>query len=172
MDMAKACLSEKSSFGVCLITQGAEVGEAASHEMQGCEALINEWDMEQLGILQVRCTGARRFHILRSETLAGGLIRAEVEFFEEEQDLVLPEEFVPLAALTQRIVQDLVSKPTKPTQSMVQEPYDYASASWVSRRLCEFLPMPGGIKHQLMVLNDPVGRLTLVKHFLQQHGVI
>ena len=172
MEMAKACLANNTGFGVCLISKGSEVGEAASHEPLGCEAQIKDWDMEQLGILQVRCVGARRFKILSSEVNSSGLVQAEVEYLEEESDLVLPQEFVPLAALAQRIIQDIEKKRSNPAQGLVQEPYDFASASWVSRRLCEFLPIPSSIKHQLMMLNDPVGRLNLVKHFLEQQGVL
>jgi uncharacterized protein len=172
MEMAKACLSTGSRFGVCVITSGKEVGGAATHEMVGCEAQIKDWDMQQLGILQIRAMGTRRFQVLSTIVQASGLIEAEVEFLEAEPDQVLPEEFVPLAALTQRIILDLVKRSPEPIQKLVEAPYQYASASWVGQRLCEFLPIPNPIKHQLMHLSDPIGRLKLVKHFLEQQGVI
>jgi uncharacterized protein len=172
MDMAKACLSAGTCFGVCAITAGNEVGGQATHEWVGCEAQIKDWDMQQLGILQVRVLGLRRFNIISSMTQASGLIEAEVEFIEQEVDQVLPEAFVALAALTQKIVLDLDQRRPQAIQKMVEPPYEYASASWVGQRLCEFLPMPPAIKHQLMLLNDPIGRLELVKHFLEQQGVL
>jgi uncharacterized protein len=172
MDMAKACLSSGSSFGVCVITSGKEVGGTATHEMVGCEAQIKDWDMQQLGILQIRALGLRRFQISSSVVQASGLIEAEVEFIDEESDQVLPEEFVPLAALAQRIILDLAKRGSEPIQKMVEAPYQYASSSWVGQRLCEFLPIPNPIKHQLLKLSDPVGRLKLVKHFLKQQGIL
>ncbi len=172
MDMAKACLSSGSSFGVCSITSGREVGDSATHEPVGCEALIKDWDMQQLGILQIRVMGQRRFRIESSVVQSSGLIEAEVEFLGVEQDQVLPEEFVPLAALAQRIILDLEARRPEAIQKMVEPPYEYASASWVGRRLCEFLPIPNPIKHQLMQLSDPLGRLNLVKHFLAQQGIL
>jgi uncharacterized protein len=172
MDMAKACLSAGSTFGVCAITAGQEVGSKASHEMAGCEASIKDWDMEQLGILQIRVAGLRRFTIESSTVLPSGLVEAEVKFIEPEIDQVLPEEYVPLAALAQRIVLDLEQRRSQDIQKMVELPYDYASASWVGQRLCEFLPIPTPIKHQLMVLSDPIGRLKLVQHFLHQQGIL
>ncbi len=172
MDMAKACLSAGSSFGVCSITSGREVGDTAIHESVGCEALIKDWDMQQLGILQIRVMGHRRFSIVSSVVQSSGLIEAEVEFLEAEPDHVLPEEFVPLAALAQRIILDLEERRPEAVQKMAEPPYEYTSASWVGQRLCEFLPIPNAIKHQLMQLSDPVGRLNLVKHFLEQQGVL
>jgi uncharacterized protein len=172
MDMAKACLSSGASFGVCAITAGAEVGGVASHEAIGCEAQIKDWDMQQLGILQIRVTGSRRFEVEAARVNVSGLIEADVKFIDPEPDQVLPVEYVPLAALTQRIIHDLEQKRPEAIQKMVVPPYDYASASWVGQRLSEFLPIPQAVKHQLMVLSDPLGRLKLVKHFLEQEGVL
>jgi uncharacterized protein len=172
MDMAKTCLRDGSSFGVCAITKGQEVGSPAAHELVGCEAKIVDWDMEQLGILQVRVQGLRRFNVLSSQTNQSGLVEAEVAFLAEEPDQVLPEEYVALAALAQRIVQDLEQRKPQAIQKMVELPYDYASARWVGHRLAEFLPLPLPIKHQMMVLNDPLGRLQVLKRFLQTQGVL
>jgi uncharacterized protein len=172
MDMAKSCLREGSNFGVCAITSGPEVGAGAAYEMIGCEAKIQDWDMQQLGILQIRVMGQRRFKVSSSSVSPAGLVEAEVEFLEPEVDQVLPEEFVALAALAQRIVRDLEQRRPEAIQKMVEPPYDYASASWVGQRLCEFLPIRHPIKHQLMALSDPLGRLKLVKHFLEQQDIL
>jgi uncharacterized protein len=172
MDMAKTCLASGSGFGVCAIASGREVGGMATHEAVGCEAKIKDWDMQQLGILQIRVMGLRRFRIISKEVLASGLIEAEVAFVEAEQDQVLPEEFVPLAALAQKIILDLEQRRPEAIQKMVEPPFEYASASWVGQRLSEFLPIPLTIKHQFMELSDPIGRLKLVKHYLEQKGVL
>jgi uncharacterized protein len=172
MDMAKACLNSALSFGVCTITSGQEVGGKATHEMVGCEAQIKDWDMQQLGILQIRVMGLRRFQIHSSVVQGSGLIEAEVEFLAPEPDQILPQEYVPLAALAQRIILDLEKRRSEPVQKVVEAPYQYASASWVGQRLCELLPIPMSVKHQLMQLSDPLGRLKLVKHFLEQQRIL
>lgn len=172
MDMVKDCISSGSRFGVCLITQGQETGAPARHEDIGCEAVLKDWDMEQLGILQIRCMGTRRFRILSSEIRPSGLIEAKVDYLPDEPELVLPEEYVALAALAQRIVGDLEKKRPKPIQKMVEAPYEYASANWVGRRLCEFLPIPNPVKQGLMALDDPAGRLQLVQHYLRLQGIL
>src|SRR3982074_2077521 len=64
MEMAKACLRDGSPFGVGLSREGAEVGAPAMPMDIGCLARIVEWDMEQLGVLQISARGGRRFRIL------------------------------------------------------------------------------------------------------------
>ena len=84
MDMAKACLREDAPFGVCLIREGAEVGAPATPFEVGTLAKISEWDMQQLGLLQIVATGGARFRILERRTQADGLQRARVELLAEE----------------------------------------------------------------------------------------
>ena len=52
----------------------------------------------------------------------------------------------------------------------VESPFD--SATWVSNRLCEFVPIPSKARQRLMELDDPVARLSLIHQYLQQHQVI
>src|SRR5256885_3396588 len=63
VDMAKACLRERSPFGVCLIKEGDEVGTPAVPEPIGCLARILEADVEELGIIKVVTEGLERFRI-------------------------------------------------------------------------------------------------------------
>ena len=79
MDMAKACLRDGAPFGVCLIREGAEVGAPATPFEVGTLAKIAEWDMPQLGLLQIVAEGGERFRILERRSQADGLQRATVE---------------------------------------------------------------------------------------------
>ena len=51
IEMAKACLRDDTSFGVCLILRGAEVlpkgGAAPEFAQTGTLARIETWDMQQ-----------------------------------------------------------------------------------------------------------------------------
>ncbi len=55
---------------------------------------------------------------------------------------------------------------------MVEPPFAFDSAAWVSNRLCEFLPIPMKARQKLMELDDPLVRLSLVHQFLQQRQAI
>jgi Lon protease-like protein len=172
MDMVKACLRTESAFGVCLITRGGEVGEPAEHETIGCLAQIREWDMEQLGVLRIRCVGGQRFEVLERHLQKDGLVRARVRLIDPDPAAPVPAEFAVLPQLVRRIVDDLVARETDTMRQMVAEPLRYEDAGWVANRLCEFLPIPPGTRHRLMALPDPLMRLSLVHQFLAQRQVI
>jgi len=75
LEMAKSCLRDGASFGVCLIREGAEVGAPATPESVGCTARITQWDMQQLGVLQIVAQGEQRFRILERRLQDDGLAR-------------------------------------------------------------------------------------------------
>jgi Lon protease-like protein len=172
MDMVRDCMRTDSPFGVCLMTHGAEVGEPAEHESIGCLAHIRGWDMEQVGLLQLRTVGGARFRIIDRRVGRNGLIRASVEQLPEDPRLPVPESMSACMALVQRIVEDLRQREPDPDRRMIAEPCDFESAAWVANRLCEFLPIADPAKHKLMALDEPLSRLSLVHRWLQQQGVL
>ena len=172
MDMARDCMSKQLPFGVCLITSGGEIGEPAEHEEVGCTATIADWDMQQLGLLQVRAIGGQRFRVLSRRVQADGLIRADAEPIDEDPPALVPDVFVVCSSLVRRIVEDLVLREDDPMKRMIAEPYEFDSATWVGNRLCEFLPISPKARQRLMELDDPLTRLSLIHQYLQQHQVI
>ena len=93
IDMAKACLSEDRPFGVCLITQGEEVatpeGATPAIASVGTLARITDWDMPQLGILQIATRGGLRFQIRAHAKTSGGLVQGEVTTLADEPAMPL-----------------------------------------------------------------------------------
>jgi len=172
MDMVRDCMQRGSLFGVCLIVRGQEVGGAAEHEPVGCLARITDWDMQQFGLLQIRTRGAERFRVTSSRVQPDGLIRADAIRVPPDPELPVPPRFAACIHLVRRIVEDLVEKEPSALNRMVGEPYLYESASWVSNRLSEFLPIPVKAKQKLMELCDPQARLSIVHRYLEQHRVL
>ncbi|MFZ4758933.1 MAG: LON peptidase substrate-binding domain-containing protein [Burkholderiaceae bacterium] len=172
MDMVRDCMQRDAPFGVCLITKGGEVGEAAEHEPIGCLAHIRGWDMEQLGLLQLRTIGGTRFRIVDRRVGRNGLIRASADGLPDDERVDVPDDMADCAALLRKIVDDLREREPDADKRMIAEPCDFESATWVANRLCEFLPIPNPAKHKLMVLDEPLARLGLVQRWLQQHQVL
>lgn len=172
MDMARDCMARERPFGVCLITSGEEVGEAAEHEAVGCTARISDWDMPQLGLLHLRAIGGQRFRTLARRVQPDGLIRADAQEIPEDPPAGLPSEYASCATLLRRIVEELVEREDDPMKRMIAPPYAFDSASWVGNRLCEFVPISPKARQGLMELDDPVTRLSLVHQYLQQHQVL
>ena len=78
LDMAKICLKTDVPFGIALIREGNEVGTPAVPETVGTLAYVTHWDMQNLGILQVRVKGASRFKLLARSISKNGLIVGQV----------------------------------------------------------------------------------------------
>jgi len=183
MDMVRDCLREESMFGVCLIKRGRETGKPAQCETVGCMASIVAWDMQQLGVLNIRALGTKRFRIQHSQVQANGLLVGDVEEIEADTDAPLALEHEPGAALLTRIIEDLDAQRTAAlsaspddgtmlTKNVIERPYRMQSTVWVGNRLCEVLPVSLRAKQKLMELEDGHARLDIVLRFLRQHAVI
>ena len=151
MDMAKACLKDDAPFGVCLIVQGKEVGEPALPAPVGTLARIGEWDMPQLGVLQVVARGEQRFRILERRVRPGGLAVASIEILPDELDAPVPDACATCVRLLERIIEQHAG--------LLEPPHRLDSAAWVGARLAELLPLPLGAKQELLELSDAGARL-------------
>ena len=151
MDMAKACLKDGSPFGVCLIREGAEVGVPATPNSVGTLAKIVDWDMPQLGVLQVTARGERRFRILERRVQPDGLARGRVEILPEETDRVPPENLSRCVKLLERVMEQ--------HPGLIERPHRLDSCSWVASRLAELLPLPLDARQALLELDDARARL-------------
>ena len=164
MDMAKACMKDNSPFGICLIQAGSEVGAAATPYSIGTLAHIADWDMPQLGILNITAQGGQRFLIESSDVGDNGLITAEVSLLSAEPTQPVTDEFSICATVFDTIAQELgaarFSNPMHPEQ-----------AAWLGYRLAESLPIKVSAKQDLLEMNDSLMRLRILQEFLKRQGV-
>lgn len=172
MDMVRECMNKERPFGICQITRGNDAGLPAEHESVGCLATITHWDMEQLGLLHLRVAGIGRFTIVERQVEKSGLIRATIEPLDADPDLAIPQDLHCCRDLVKRLVAQLEREEPREERRLVTKPYGYDSASWVSNRLCEFLPIPPKAKQKLMELDEPLTRLYLVKQFLEKEKIL
>jgi Lon protease-like protein len=163
LEMAKACLRDGSPFGVCLIREGAEVGAPATHEPVGCLARITQWDMQQLGLLQVVAQGGERFRVASEQVRADGLILGEVVLLPESPDAPVAERHGACVRLLERIV-------AEHGERLFAKPFRMDSSAWVGARLAEVLPLPAAMRQKLMELDDPLQRLDILQRLLAQSG--
>ena len=187
MDMVRDCMRDETSFGVCLVADGKGAstnGSAATAEV-GCLARITAWDMQQLGLLQIRTVGADRFRLLASESQPNGLMIGEIDLIEADEDQPIPDEHRPCVGLLTRIIEDMSAQLAEKrrtgeaddgspvlAQLPFEEPFRMESSAWVSNRLCEVLPVPLKAKQKLMELTDAATRLDIVHTYLKQHSVL
>ena len=164
VDMTRDCMKSGKPFGVALIREGGEVGAPAIPEAVGTTAAIADWDMQQLGVLNLSTVGQNRFRIASSAVAANGLITARVEIIAEPPSCEVPAENRVCVTLLRAIASQVGDKHLPP-------PHHFGDAAWVGYRLSEFLPIPLAAKQRLLELDDSVSRLQILTKYLEQHGL-
>ena len=165
LDMAAACMKNGTSFGVCLIASGKELGATAAPHKIGTLAHIDSGDMQQLGILILSVRGGRRFRIVSQEMQSDGLLRARVELLDEPARLEVPVAQQALLPFLQKVVGDMGSE-------KIPKPHAFNDAAWVGYRLTEIIPVQPLAKQKLLELNDPVSRLEILFTYLSQRKLL
>ena len=146
LDLVRDCGRNGSTFGVCLILDGKEVGEPATPAAFGCEAVIEDFDTGEDGLLTLRLRGRRRFHVNRTRVRDNGLVVGEIEWREPDSDDELRPEHALLATVLERIVQQIDDKLPALPQAQLDD------AAWVGWRLAELLPLEP--KQRLGILQE------------------
>ena len=158
MDMAKACLRDGVRFGVCLIREGREVGAPAIPAEVGTLARIGAWDMPQLGLLEITALGEQRFRLLERRVQADGLAMGSIEILPQDDDGSVPEKCMRCVKLLERVIEKQAG--------LFEPPHRLESASWVSARLAELLPLPLAAKQELLELSDARERIERLNALL------
>lgn len=153
LDMISQCMKDGTNFGVCLISDGDEVGSIASAHEIGTMAKIKDWHMEKDGILGVTVSGESRFMVKSSKILANQLMMAEVDFLDEDLGIAnIPEDFQFLVPLLKEYMDKI---PDRYNDVITR----FDDANWVGYRLAELLPLKLSQKQYFLQLDDPVARL-------------
>jgi uncharacterized protein len=153
LDMVRACSRNGQGFGVCLILEGAEVGQPALPAAVGCEARIVDFSTAPDGLLLLSVQGERRFRVRSTRVRDNGLIFAEVDWFDPPTQQTLHPEHQLLALLLRRITE----RAGAPFDQADKASFD--DADWVGWRLAEWLPLSWPDRQSLLVESDPYQRL-------------
>ncbi len=153
LDLVRDCMRQGTTFGVCLIIDGAEAGPPAVPAAFGTEARIEDFGSGDDGLLTLRVRGARRFHVTRTRVRDSGLIVAQVEWCDPDPDDELRPQHALLATLLQRILDQVGGEHAKAA------PARFDDAAWVGWRLAELLPLSDQQRQALLQQHDPHARL-------------
>ena len=153
LDLVRDCGRSGGGFGVCLILEGNEAGAPATPAAFGTEALIEDFDLGEDGLLHLRLRGRRRFHVLRTRVRDNGLVVGEVEWREADVDDELRPEHGLLATLLEKLLEQIDQ------QAPCLAPSQFDNAAWVSWRLAELLPISAAQRLSLLQEDDPHARL-------------
>lgn len=155
--MVAECLRGDGEFGVVLITQGGETGEAAAGHDIGCLARITDWDQGEDGLLAIRAIGTRRFRVRRRRVDTDQLVRAGVELLPETAPVPVPARYRAQAEWVAQVLPQL-------------EPYagiaPQDDAGWLAGRLAELLALKPSQRQTLLEMDGPLARLQRVAAFI------
>ena len=160
LDMVKDCMRNEHGFGVVLIKNGKEAGQAAEAHKTGTECRIADWETLPDGLLGITVYGETKIHIEDVHIQANQLLVGQVQCLEEDPDVKLPEEFEVMRSLLQKVITQ-VGKP----YTTLPVGYDYAG--WVGARLTELLPLQLATKQRLLEIDDHIVRLYHLKEAMQ-----
>ena len=180
VDMVRERMKRDAPFGVVAIRSGDEVGKAAEPHSVGTFAHIVEWDMPELGVLQLQTRGGQRFRVLETRVQPSQLMEARVETLPEVHasgDADAGADALRLCAQVLGIViGDLLDQARQEAGdhfiNPFPEPHHLDSAGWVANRWSEMLPISLGQKQALLEIDDDGLRLTKVEQYLRENRVI
>ena len=165
LDMVRDCLKNNTGFGVCLIQDGREVGEAAQIVDLGVVAKIIDWHQRYDGLLGITARGQERFQVIDKTVQPNQLIIADIEILPEAEPVEMPDRFKHLADIARKLL-------TQVGQHYDEKDSGLNSAGWVSYRLVELLPMQMSLKQYFLELEDPIKRLQLLDETLKGTQVV
>ena len=183
LDMIGKCHKHGAPFGVIALHQGFEVqrpagtgpsGDAFANEAfdtVGTLATITEFSAPQPGLMVVRCIGAQRFSVRRSEKLKHGLWVADVSRLSPDQAIAVPPDLQHVADALGKLIRTLQDKGVVASELPLEPPYQLGDCGWVANRWCELLSLPLDVKQRMMVLDNPLLRLELVGDMLERSGI-
>ncbi|MGW8367048.1 MAG: LON peptidase substrate-binding domain-containing protein [Gammaproteobacteria bacterium] len=160
LGMISRCLKEDTAFGVALIREGAETGEAIVYEV-GTLARIVDWYQGSDGLLGITAMGEDKFMLVECWRQEDGLNVGQVRRLPAEESIALPQEHAALAGLLKDVLDDLGIH-------YQQLPKNYGDAAWVGHRLSEILPISLEQKQYCLELEDPLDRLAALAPVLKE----
>lgn len=164
LEMAKTSLKTGSPFGIALISEGEEVGIPAVSESIGTIAHVTGWDMQNLGVLQLRVKGTERFQLLSQSISRNGLITGEISILPNDMHIDCAEHTACAEFLRNIFAQ--TSADSTPDEQRFDD------AGWVGFRLTELLPFNSAIKQKMLELTDARIRLEIIYRFLKGQQLI
>ncbi|MBV6842736.1 LON peptidase substrate-binding domain-containing protein [Xanthomonas euvesicatoria] len=153
LDLVRECGRNGTSFGVCLILEGNEVGVPATPAAFGTEGRIEDFDVGADGVLVLRLRGTRRFHVQRSRIRDNGLVVGDVAWREPDPDDELRPEHGLLSTVLERMLEQVGGEFASVGPGLMDQ------AAWVGWRLAELLPLTGQQRLSLLQQDDPHRRL-------------
>ncbi len=158
LDMVSSCLRSNTEFGVVLSKEVIQPGMYETYNI-GTLASIIDWSQDKDGLLNITVIGTNKFELTSLSKKEDGLNIADINILEQEKDFKAPPHFDNMIRLLEAILEDIDLFDDLDKQ--------FESASWVSFRFAEILPLKIEDKQKCLELNDPLLRLNYLEPLLK-----
>jgi len=158
IDMVSKCMKETTEFGVVLSRESNEPKMFETYNI-GTMAKIIDWEQSNDGLLGITTIGTNKFKLLGMNKQEDGLNIGNVEITEREDDFKPTENFSNLVSLLKAILDDI--------NLYNEDEKKFESASWVSFRFAEILPLKLEDKQKCLEIDDPIIRLNYLEPLIR-----
>ena len=158
IDMVSKCMKDSLEFGVILSRQSNDPKMFETYNI-GTMAKIIDWEQGNDGLLGITTIGTNKFKLLGMNKQEDGLNIGDVEIIEREGDFKPTENFSNLVSLLKAILDDI--------NLYNDDEKKFESASWVSFRFAEILPLKLEDKQKCLEIDDPIIRLNYLEPLIR-----
>jgi|TARA_B100000749_G_scaffold24040_1_gene17258 hypothetical protein len=151
-------MRSKREFGIALSRKVPQPGMLETYAT-GTLATIIDWNQGNDGLLGITVLGTNKFELLSMIKQEDGLNIGEIKIIEREEDFKAPPNFDNMISLLEAILDDIDLHDDR-------EKF-FESASWVSFRYAEILPLKIEDKQKCLEINDPILRLNFLEPLIK-----
>ena len=158
IDMVSRSMREDSDFGIILSRESTDPKMFETYDT-GTLAKIIDWDQGGDGLLGITTLGTQKFRLKELNKQEDGLNIGSIERIEKEGDYKPLKEFTHLVELLQAILEDV--------NIYDDNEKNFDSASWISYRFAEILPLRLEDKQKCLEIDDPIIRLNFLEPLIK-----
>ena len=158
IDMVSRSMREDSEFGIILSRESTDPKMFETYDT-GTLAKIIDWDQGGDGLLGITTLGTQKFRLKELNKQEDGLNIGSIERIEKEGDYKPLKEFTHLVELLQAILEDV--------NIYDDNEKNFDSASWISYRFAEILPLRLEDKQKCLEIDDPIIRLNFLEPLIK-----
>jgi len=156
--MVSRCMREDTEFGIILSRESTDPKMFETYDT-GTLAKIIDWDQGEDGLLGITTKGTQKFRLVELNKQEDGLNIGTIERIEREGDYKPIEHFNHLVVLLQAILDDV--------NIYGDDEKNFESASWISYRFAEILPLKIEDKQKCLEIDDPIIRLNFLEPLIK-----
>jgi len=158
LDMVSHCMRSNIEFGIVLSRKVPQPGMLETYAT-GTLATIIDWNQGDDGLLGITTLGTNKFELLSMTKQEDGLNIGDIRIVEKEEDFKAPSNFDNMINLLEAILEDV--------DLYHERDKFFDSASWISFRFAEILPLKIEDKQKCLEFDDPILRLNFLEPLIK-----